>query len=87
MNNIPTAKEVLSLMIPYKEHVSKEENEDSEKQNEDILKDWVELHIKNALKKASEEAEVEAVGSMNQISNYEVDKDSIINSYSREEIK
>lgn len=87
MNNIPTAKEILSLMIPYKNHVSKEENEDSEKQNEEVLKDWVELHILSALKRASEEAELNTVGSMMQVDHYEVDKESIINSYSRDEIQ
>lgn len=43
MNKIPTAKEILELMIPQKEDVSEEENNDSQKQNEDILNVWCTL--------------------------------------------
>jgi hypothetical protein len=49
---LPTAEEILTLLIPQKENVSKEENKNSIEQNIDILKGWATLHVEAALKAA-----------------------------------
>ena len=97
---IPTAKEILDILIPFKENVSKEENEDSLKQNIGVLTDWVRLHCIEQARVISEnvEADFEPMGWLAEQhlstpfiagEDYEVpvSRHSILNAYSLDLIK
>lgn len=89
MDNIPTADEILNVLIPYKTNVSNEENEDSKKQNIECLKEWAKLHVEAALKVASEKAIAPNItwGNGAIVKNIKIDKNSILNAYPLENIK
>lgn len=93
MNNIPSAEEILNILIPQKENVSKEENEDSLKQNIEVLKDWSKLHLEAQLKAILKNVKTKEDYSFcgNTGSEYPpdtiVDRDSIINAYDLNNIK
>lgn len=91
---IPSAKNILSLLIPQKDNVSNEENQNSIEQNIEVLKDWVKLHVQEALTTASEQAKTAdfyVFGNSedeNRINDYDltglkcsIDKESILNAY------
>ena len=88
MEKIPTAKEFIQNYI-------EENNEDSNLDIEDALIEFAKLHVEAALKEASEEAtinknkgEVTARTFGNVINGtYSVNKQSILNSYSLDNIK
>lgn len=86
-DKIPTSEEILDILIPNKYNVSKEENEDSLKQNKETLIGWVELHIQEALKYASEKGTVIYVMDDNRGCYYQVCKESILKSYPLSKIK
>lgn len=96
-NKIPTAEEILDILIPYKEDVSEEENLDSKEQNIQTLKDWVGLYVENVLKVASENATVMTLeeGFLDTVKGiwvtlpkkHTVNKDSILKSYPLDRIK
>jgi hypothetical protein len=51
-NKIPSAEDILNILIPRKENVSEDENLDSLRQNADVLRGWVGLYIKDVLNAA-----------------------------------
>jgi hypothetical protein len=70
---IPTAKQFLKLYIKGNE-LGK---------YDDCMIEFTKLHVTQALKEASEKAEVEVI----EYRDYEVDKESILNAYPLENIK
>ncbi len=89
--NIPTAEDILDILIQQKNNASIEENNDSHKQNIETLKKWCFLHVEEALRQASNKAKIDIifkVGWSDIIKDiHEINKGSIINSYPEENIK
>jgi hypothetical protein len=91
-----TAEEILDILIPFKANVSKEENEDSLKQNIEVLTGWVRLHCIEQARVISEKATLatEKVlwddpkeGEDAYMDFKVIDKNSILNAYSLDNIK
>jgi hypothetical protein len=86
MSKIPTAEDILDILIPQKKFVSNQENKDSLKQNVEVLKGWVALHIEAALKSVNDNV---IINDYNIHEEYcpHVDENSILNAYPLENIK
>jgi hypothetical protein len=84
MEKIPTAEEVMQKHLDPHDclRVSK-----CYEMTLDAMKEFAKIHVEAALKEASEKAKMIDVGIDYSIILWEVDKDSIINSYPVENIK
>ncbi len=82
--NIPTAEDILDILIQQKNNVSIEENSDSHQQNISILKGWCWLHVEEALEQASIKAELDLTDDYKGCT---ISKKTIVESYSEENIK
>lgn len=93
MNNIPTAEEFLLKSIDYAEY-----NRFLQSKFEKTLKEFAKLHVKAALEAASDKAvmrqsnykgswTIESRVSLDDYTDVEVDKKSILNAYPEENIK
>lgn len=78
MNKIPTAEEFLKKNIDYVLEI------DAKNDVEEAMIEFAKLHVEAALKAASEDAHTKDVPYTDDV---EVDKDSILNSYSIDNIK
>lgn len=88
MNSIPTAEEIIALLIPQKENVSEEENEDSICQNKGILVAWAKLHVEAALEAAARKILFETITYDSTGQDHKIiNRSSILNAYSQENIK
>ena len=79
MEKIPTAEEFLGKNIDYV--LEKDCKEDVEQ----AMIEFAKLHVQKALKEASEKAEMKWVRFTDH--DYEIEKESILNSYSLDKIK
>jgi len=87
---IPTAESILDILIPFKDNVSKEENEDSLRQNKETLIAWVKLWCTEQAKVISENAEIKDIGDVGEDGWREwmvIDKESILKAFSLDNIK
>jgi len=93
-NNIPTAEEILDILIPIKNNVSDEENEASLLQNKETLIGWCKLHCQAQARVIAEtigneydfDGEFKSKVNPKGIVNRKV-KDSILNAYPLDNIK
>ena len=86
MGKIPTAEELLNNKFPEFEHL---DNGNIWVNIENIMIEFAKMHVKAALKEASESADLttDSYMSMQEGSCVEIHKDSILNSYPLENIK
>jgi radical SAM superfamily enzyme len=82
-NTLPTAEEILTILIPHKPDVSDEENLDSIKQNSVVLTGWLKLYLQAQLEAILENAKTIHRG----YGYIEVDLESIENAYPLDNIK